>query len=110
MIDSNGFNLYQASSVYGLLSTTTISNVVATGHVITLPFFNGCKYVAYPSDMQQVSCFDDINCYLDFCTIQKVGAVNWYDRRPDLLVYHIHSFHVLDMKVFKKLLFSKSYP
>ena len=103
-LNSNDLNLYQASSSYGLLSTTAINNVVSTGYVLTLPFFNGCKYVAYQSDMQQVSWFDNINCYLDVCFIKKVGGVNWYDRRPDLLVNHLHSFHVLNMKVFKKFL------
>ena len=32
----------------------------------------------------------------------KEGAVTWYDKRPEFLVYHIHSLHILDMKVRNK--------
>ena len=39
--------LVQVVSCYGLLSTNPIMSPVATGRMVTLPYYPGCKYVAY---------------------------------------------------------------
>ena len=75
---------------------------MSTDKMISLPFFNGCKYVAYSSNLHQVSLFDSINCKLNLCIAHQVGAVNWFEKMPDFLAYHINSFHVVDIKVLKK--------
>ena len=47
------FNPYKVSSIYGLLSTTPIIDKLKSSHLITLPFFSGCKYVAYQAGVAE---------------------------------------------------------
>ena len=59
-------HLLKATSIYGLLSSTPILDAVPSGQMKTLPFYRGCKYVAYPArnteEVKQV-CLDHFNKY-----------------------------------------------
>ena len=43
------FNIYihQITICYGLMSTEMIYAPIATGRRVTLPFYSGCRYVAF---------------------------------------------------------------
>ena len=70
--------------------------------MVTLPLYPGYKYAAYAAISR-----DEVILYLvilinnnSFILLQA-GTVTFYNDRPVKLVYHICSFHILDMKVFR---------
>ena len=71
--------------------------------MVQLPYFAGCKYAAYSAEnSEEVRKLDVPLNHKNHLLCYKVGTVTWYQSRPEFLVYHIHSFHVLEMKVFNK--------
>ena len=70
---------------------------IATGRMVTLPYYPGYKYVAFAAkDTKEVY---NINIFTFFDLHLKAGTFTIYNERPDKLVYHDRCFHVLDMKV-----------
>jgi hypothetical protein len=70
---------------------------VATGRMLTVPYYAGYQYVAFLArSVQEVSILN--NEYSDNKIIHKVGRVELYERKPDSFAYYAHCFHVL--KVF----------
>ena len=65
---------------------------------MTVYFYPGFRYVAFPARSSE-----DVRMHLyeslkQYCML-KVATVNFYESRPEFLVYHEHIFHVMDLKV-----------
>ena len=64
---------------------------------MSLPFYPGCRYVAFPAkDSQEVLIYS--SCTKITLYINKVGTVKVYQSRPESLVYHENIFPILDVK------------
>ena len=93
------FIYFQANSFYGLLDVESIKSPMLSGKYLQLPYFPGHCYAAIkPEDSSQVVSFISFNA-LRFL-ISKKPTMTVQREKPQSLIYHIHSFHVLDMKVF----------
>ena len=68
------------------MSTDTIVDPQPTGQGINLPFYPGCRYAAIPGQSSN-----------------GVVEVDIYPSRPESLVYHDHSCHLMDLKVILSL-------
>ena len=89
----------QVTSCYGLLSTSMISAApVATGQVISLPYYSKCRYVAVPASNSQEVGILDIDHSIKYI-ITKAGTICLYNEKPDFLVYHVYGTHLFDIKV-----------
>ena len=70
---------------------------VLTGQMVEVPYYPGHCYAAFMGNSStQVFWIFKIMIMLFFL---KVQSVTLYRERPDNLLYHICSFHVLDLKV-----------
>ena len=75
-----------------------ILSPVPTGDLVEVPYYPGHCYAAFMgnSATQVFSYFLNVQMMMFF----KVQSVTLYRERPDFLLYHICSFHILDMKVY----------
>ena len=87
----------QVISCYGLISMSPVSAPVATGRMLTMPYYAGYRYVAFPARTSEEVCILDFNLRTNLI-ILKVGRVNLYEERPASLVYFEHCVHILDVK------------
>ena len=72
---------------------------VLTGDMVEVPYYPGHCYAAYfGNSPTQVFMAPQCIIHLIFF-YEKVESVTLYKERPDNLLYHICSFHVLDLKV-----------
>ena len=67
--------------------------------MLTVPYYAGYRYVAFPARNSQEVCSLSCN-QLDNEKKFKAGRVDLYEERPESFVYFDHCFHVLDIKVF----------
>ena len=93
------YMLLKVSSYYGLLSTSSITNPVATGNMINLPLLYASMFAAYPARSREevrthFICFD-----LSNILSLKAGTVQHYRERPQFLSYHEKAFHLMDLKL-----------
>ena len=70
--------------------------------MVTLPLYPGYKYAAYAAINNEeviklIALVKSFNYLL--CIFLQAGTVTFYNERPVKLVYHISSFHILDLKV-----------
>ena len=76
-----------------------ILDPVPTGDLIEVPYHPGHCYAAYlGSSATQVFLAPQYIKKL-IISYEKVQSVTLYTKKPDNLLYHICSFHVLDLKV-----------
>ena len=72
---------------------------------MTVYFYPGFRYVAFHasgSEDVRMQLFESLKHYC----ILKAASVNFYESRPEFLVYHEHIFHVMDLKVLNFYLLS----
>ena len=80
------------------MSMNISSTPLPTGGWISVRFYPEYYYVAFParsSEEVRMHLYESLKQYY----ILKVATVNFYESRPEFLVYHEHIFHVMDMKV-----------
>ena len=95
---------FQANSFYGLLDVESIQSPMFNGKHLQLPYFPGHCYAAVKTkDSSQVIFVSFFNA-LRFW-ISKDPTMILQKEKPQNLIYHIHSFHVLDLKVFQIISF-----
>ena len=74
-----------------------ILSPVPTGDLVEVPYYPGHCYAAFlgksPTQVSMLMKCTKCNIFI------KVQSVTLYRERPDFLLYHICSFHILDMKV-----------
>ena len=76
-----------------------ILDPVPTGDLIEVPYHPGHFYAAYlGSSATQVFLAPQYIKKL-IISYEKVQSVTLYTKKPDNLLYHICSFHVIDLKV-----------
>ena len=64
----------QITSFYGLLSTKEIGTPSPSGQFITVPFFTGCTYAAYPAkDSKDVNIIDYNLCSTNEISNDRLG-------------------------------------
>ena len=79
------------------MSKDKISSPQPTGEWISLPFYPGCRYVAFPAKgSNEVRIY--LSCSKVTLYIYKVSTVDIYQSRPESLVYHEYIFPVMDLK------------
>ena len=76
-----------------------IVSAVPTGQYLELPYYGGCRYVAYkPSQTDQVNFI--ISIFLTVSKIiSKMLSAYQYAERPQFLIHHINGFHVMDERI-----------
>ena len=84
-------------SCYALISKSPVSTPVATGRMHNVPYYQGYRYVAFPTRTTEEVCILDCNVKSNLIIFQA-GRVDLYEERPASLVYFEHCFHILDVK------------
>ena len=85
------------------MSTESILSPLPPGEWMNVYFYPGWRYVAFPARSTE-----DVRMCLYFTckkyVFVQVATVNFYQSRPESLVYHEHNFHIMDLKVLNSYL------
>ena len=89
----------QMTSYYGLLSTKEIKSPKLTPAKVTVPFYTGCRYAAYPARNVDEVILIHILVLSSLKIISQAGTYSFFSERPVMLIYHEKCHHVMDIKV-----------
>ena len=90
-------------SYYGLLSTMDIKTPKLTHGVMTVPFYTGFRYAAFPArNSEEVTSSMFVQQILR--NIQQAGTYTLFEERPVMLIYHEKCLPVMDIKVIKDII------
>ena len=87
------------TSYYGLLSTKEIKSPKLTPAKVTVPFYTGCRYAAYPARNADEVILIHILVLSSLKIISQAGTYSFFSERPVMLIYHEKCHHVMDIKV-----------
>ena len=97
--------IFQAQGSYDLISNEAITNPVATGHFVHLPYYVNCNYVAFKAaNFENVSIFSWIYTCSKCFTCLQIGRVDILTEQPETLKNYVYVYPAAKFQVWLTLL------